>query len=108
MGWLFLSIAIIFEVCGTTCMKLSQGYTKLLPSVLIFVFYGLSFTVFPLALKHIDLSLSYSVWAGLGVLLIGIIGVVYFKESVTALKVTSMALIVAGVAGLYGSMAIHS
>ncbi|MBM4447375.1 MAG: multidrug efflux SMR transporter [Chloroflexi bacterium] len=108
MGWLFLSIAIILEVCGTTCMKLSQGFSRLLPSILIFVFYGLSFTAFTFALKYIDLSLSYAVWAGLGVLLIGVIGVLYFKEPITALKITSMVLIVAGVVGLYSSMAIHS
>ena len=75
MSWLFLGLAIVLEVCGTTCMKLSQGFSKVIPSVLIFVFYGLSFTAFTFALKRIDLSFAYAIWAGLGVMLIGTIGI---------------------------------
>ena len=108
MGWLFLSIAIILEVCGTTCMKLSEGFSRVIPSILIFIFYGLSFTAFTFALRRVDLSFAYAVWAGLGVLLIGAIGILYFKEPITALKIASMVLIVAGVVGLYVSMAIRS
>jgi len=100
MAWLLLVLAIILEVCGTTCMKLSDGFSNLLPSVLIFVFYGLSFTVFTLALKRIDVSVAYAVWAGLGVCLIASIGIVYFKEPLTALRVFFMLAIVGGVAGL--------
>ena len=107
MGWLFLTSAIVLEVCGTICMKLSQGFSKLTPSVLIFVFYGFSFAVFTLALKRIDLSFAYAVWAGLGVLLIGIIGILYFKEPISALKVFSMVLIISGVVGLHVSGTAH-
>lgn len=103
MAWLTLSLAIILEIAGTTCMKLSQGFTRLLPSILIFVFYGLSFTAFTFALRRIDLSFAYAVWAGIGVLLIGAIGIIYFKEPISALKIASMVLIALGVAGLYGS-----
>ncbi|MFC2003387.1 DMT family transporter [Chloroflexota bacterium] len=114
MSWLFLIFAIILEVCGTTCMKLSEGFSRLTPSVLIFVFYGLSFASFTFALKRIDLSLAYALWAGVGVLLIGAIGVLYFREPVSALKITSMALIIVGVgwpkskylSSLAGNMAI--
>jgi small multidrug resistance pump len=63
MPWLLLIVAIILEVCGTTCMKLSESFSKLVPSILIFVFYGLSFTVFTLALRRIDISVAYAVWA---------------------------------------------
>lgn len=107
MSWLFLTLAIVLEVCGTTCMKLSEGFSRLTPSVLIFIFYGLSFTSFTFALRHIDLSFSYAVWAGLGVLLIGAIGILYFKEPISALKIASMGLIVIGVVGLYGSGAVR-
>ncbi len=100
MAWLLLILAIILEVCGTTCMKLSEGFSKLVPSILIFVFYGLSFTVFTLALKRIDISVAYAVWAGLGVCLIASIGIVYFKEPLTVLRVACMLMIVGGVAGL--------
>ena len=103
MSWLTLSLAILLEICGTTCMKLSQGFTRLLPSILIFVFYALSFVSFTFALKRIDLGFAYAVWAGIGVLLIGAIGVFYFKEPISAMKIASMVLIAVGVAGLYGS-----
>jgi small multidrug resistance pump len=107
MSWLFLTLAIVLEVCGTTCMKLSEGFSRLIPSILIFVFYGLSFAAFTLALKHIDLSFAYAVWAGLGVLLIGTIGILYFKEPSSVLKIISMMFIVAGVVGLYVSRIAH-
>ena len=103
MSWLFLTLAIVLEVCGTTCMKLSEGFSRLIPSVLIFIFYGFSFTAFTLALKRIDLSFAYAVWAGLGVLLIGAIGILYFREPISVLKVISTILIIAGVVGLYAS-----
>lgn len=103
MKWLFLTLAIVLEVCGTTCMKLSEGFSRLIPSILIFVFYGFSFAAFTLALKRVDLSFAYAVWAGLGVLLIGTIGILYFKEPVSVLKIISMMLIVGGVVGLHVS-----
>ena len=107
MSWLFLTLAIVLEVCGTTCMKFSEGFSRLIPSILIFIFYGFSFAAFTLALKHIDLSFAYAVWAGLGVLLIGTIGILYFKEPSSVLKIISMMLIVAGVVGLHVSRIAH-
>jgi len=93
------------EVCGTTCMKLSHGFKEVTPSVLVFVFYAISFTAFIYALKTIDLSISYAIWAGLGLALIAIIGTVYFKEPVTASKIIFMSLIIIGVVGLSYSTA---
>ncbi|MFA5374750.1 MAG: multidrug efflux SMR transporter [Dehalococcoidia bacterium] len=101
MGWFLLFVAIVFEVAGTTCMKLSDGFSKLAPSVLIFVFYGISFGVFSRALKNgINLSAAYAIWCGIGMSLIAAIGIFYFKEPVTVLKMASIALIIAGVIGL--------
>jgi small multidrug resistance pump len=88
------------EVCGTTCMKLSEGFTKWLPSVLIFVFYGLSFTLMTFAVRKLDLSLTYAIWSGVGTFLIALIGLFWFKEPLTALKVVFMLLVIAGVVGL--------
>ncbi len=99
-AWILLIAAIFLEVAGTTSMKLSVGFTKLIPSIAIFFFYGLSFTALTLSLRDIDLSVAYALWAGLGTALIAIIGVVYFKEPATILKIISVALIVAGVVGL--------
>ena len=100
MNWIYLFLAILFEVTGTTSMKLSQGFTKIVPSILIFVFYGLSFTSFTYALKKIDISTAYPIWSGLGTALIVGIGVLLFKETVTPIKIISIVLIIIGVIGL--------
>ena len=81
-------------------MKFSQGFSKLLPSILIFVFYVLSFFFLTLALKGLDVSISYAIWAGLGTALITVIGIFWFKEPVNALKMVSLIIVVAGVIGL--------
>lgn len=100
MGWFLLALAIVLEVAGTTCMKLSSGFKELVPSVLVFVFYGFSFTAFIYALKTIDLSITYAIWAGLGLALIAAIGVLYFKEPMTVPKMVFVGLILIGVIGL--------
>lgn len=84
-------------------MKLSQGFSKLIPSILIFVFYGASFSVFTLALKKIDVSVAYAIWAGLGTALITVIGIFWFKEPVNTLKVISLIVVIIGVIGLHVS-----
>ena len=100
MGWFLLALAIVLEVAGTTCMKLSGGFKELVPSVLVFVFYGFSFTAFIYALKTIDLSITYAIWAGLGLALIAAIGILYFKEPVTVQRMVFVGLILIGVIGL--------
>lgn len=100
MAWVYLVLAIVFEVAGTTSMKLSEGFTKPLWSVGIVAFYGASLYLLTLTLKTMDVSLSYAVWAGLGTALVAAIGVLWFHEPLTALKMVSLALIVAGVVGL--------
>lgn len=98
--WLMLLGAILFEVAGTTCMKLSEGFTRPVPSALIFVFYGVAFTLLTLALKKLDVSVAYAVWSAIGTAVIAGIGIVWFEEPLTVLKVVSLLLIVAGVVGL--------
>lgn len=107
MYWIYLILAIVLEVAGTTNMKLSQGFANIVPSILIFVFYGLSFIFLTMALKKIDVSVAYAIWAGLGTALIAAIGFIYFKEVVTGIKLISIALIVIGVVGLNLSGAAH-
>ncbi|WP_455221806.1 DMT family transporter [Kaarinaea lacus] len=100
MHWLFLAGAILFEVAGMTSMKLSQGFSRLVLSILIFIFYAISFVSLTFAVKKIDMSVSYAIWSGVGTALIAIIGVYFFKESMTMLKMTSIVLIIIGVIGL--------
>ena len=107
MTWLYLILAILLEVSGTTCMKLSEGFTKTVPSILLFIFYTLSFGALTLALKKLDVSVAYAVWSGMGTALIATIGVLWFKEPVTALKLISLALIIIGVVGLNLSGGAH-
>ena len=107
MSWLYLVLAIVLEVSGTTSMKLSQGFTKTLPSVVMFILYGLSLSALTLALKHIDVSVAYAVWSGLGTALIATIGVVWLREPLNAAKVISLLLIIIGVIGLHMSRGVH-
>jgi small multidrug resistance pump len=100
MGWIFLMLAIVMEVAGTTSMKLSEGFTKLIPSVALFIFYALSFTSLTFALKQIPLSIAYAVWAGMGTALISVLGIFWFKESWDTIKTISIGLIILGVIGL--------
>ncbi|MEH2368100.1 DMT family transporter [Nostoc sp.] len=102
-SWIYLIIAILFEVSGTTCMKLSEGFTKIVPSVLIFVFYGLCFTFLTFALKKLEVSVAYAVWAGLGTILVALIGIIWFRESATFIKLVSISLIIIGVIGINAS-----
>lgn len=103
MHWLYLIIAITMEVAGTTSMKLSEGFSKLLPSISIFIFYGISFTFLTLALKVLPVGMTYAIWAGAGTALITLVGVIWFGESFNMIKVISLLLIIIGVAGLHAS-----
>ena len=107
MHWLYLTAAILMEVSGTTCMKMSEGFSRALPSGLMVVFYGISFGALTLAVKQLDVSVAYAVWSGLGTALIAFIGVLWFKEPVTAIKVLSLAMIVLGVVGLNWAGGVH-
>lgn len=100
MSWFYLILAIILEVSGTTSMKLSQGFTKMIPSITMFIFYILSLVSLTLALRKVDVSVAYAVWSGLGTTLIAIIGIFYFKEPSSIIKTLSICLIVIGVIGL--------
>ena len=103
----YLMLAIVAEVAGTTSIKFSEGFTRPLPSVAIFVFYGLSLGMLNLALKEIDLSFAYAVWSGVGMALIATVGILWFREPLGALKLASLALIAMGVVGLHLSSGVR-
>jgi small multidrug resistance pump len=81
-------------------MKLSEGFSKTIPSVMIFVSYGIAFVLLTLCLKHLSVSSVYAIWSALGTALVGLIGVVAFDEPFTPLKGLCLALVVLGVVGL--------
>ena len=101
MHWLYLSLAILFEVGGTVSLKMSNGFSVLGPSVVVVVFYGISILFLALALKTMDVGTAYAVWAGLGTALVVIVGIFYFDESATILKLVFLGMIIAGVVGLH-------
>ena len=98
--WIYLGFAIVFEVLGTTALKESDGLSKLVPSLLTFLFYGISFTTLATCLKKLEVGVAYAIWAGLGTALVALIGILYFKESVSFVKIASLLFIVIGVIGL--------
>jgi small multidrug resistance pump len=100
-AWWLLSVAIVFEVIGTTCMKLSHGFTQFTPSVVMFACYGVAFTCNTFATKTLDISITYAVWSGVGTVATAAIGMFWFKEPATALKLVCISLIVIGVFGLH-------
>lgn len=100
LAWVYLVLAIFTEVAATTCMKLSEGFTYFEPSICIFIFYALSLLFLTLSLKKLELGFAYAAWSGLGTLLIFFIGVGFFHEPITTLKVVSLFLIIFGVMGL--------
>ncbi|UXZ05370.1 DMT family transporter [Moraxella nasicaprae] len=98
MHWsILLAIAICSEVFGSTMIKLSQGFTKPLPSIGVVVGFALAFYCLSLTLKSIPLGMAYAIWSGVGLVLTAIVGVVVFGEKVDFWGMASIALILAGV-----------
>jgi small multidrug resistance pump len=97
---LLLSLAIVTEVAGTVALRYSDGFTKLAPSAIVVLGYGLSFWLLALVLRDLSIGTTYAVWSAAGTALIAVFGVLALGEPATALKVASLALIIIGVVGL--------
>lgn len=100
MKWIILLVGIIFEVLGTVMMKYAEGFTRLIPSVLVFVFYGISLAALVFVLEKMEVGNAYAIWASAGTALIVIVGIIFFKESVSVAKIVSISLIILGIIGL--------
>ena len=100
MKWIILGIGILFEVLGTISMKYAEGFTKLVPSILVFLFYGISLAALVFVLEKMQVSIAYAIWASAGTALIAIIGVLFFKEPFSMVKMISISLIILGILGL--------
>ncbi|NGP45275.1 multidrug efflux SMR transporter [Bacillaceae bacterium SIJ1] len=94
---IYMSIAIGFEVFGSTMLKLSEGFTKLWPSLGVFLGFGVAFTMLSLALRYIPLSLAYSTWSGVGTALTALIGIILFQESFGIVKLLGLFLVIVGI-----------
>ena len=97
MRYLFLTLAIAFEVVGSSFMKASEGFSKWVPSSIVIIAYLTCFYFLSLALKTIPLGIAYAIWGGLGIVLTAIISVVIFKQKLDFPAIVGIVLIVSGV-----------
>lgn len=96
-GLVYLAIAIVAELVGTSALKASAGFTRLYPNLLVVAGYGIAFFCLSQSLKAIPVGVAYAIWSGLGTAGIAIIGWLIFNEKLTVWSVAGIALIVAGV-----------
>ena len=97
MEWVILYVAVLFEVAATTALKASEGFTRLIPSLIVVVGYGVAFYLMTLSLNKIPLAIVYAVWSALGIALISIVGAIRYGESLDAPAIMGMVMIVGGV-----------
>ncbi|MFI2810652.1 MULTISPECIES: multidrug efflux SMR transporter [Microbulbifer] len=109
MAYLYLAIAIVAEVAGTTALKASEQFTRPLPSLVVVVCYGLAFYMLALVLRTIPVGIAYAIWAGVGILLVALAGAVIYREVPDWPAVIGMTLIVAGVViiNLFSESKVH-
>lgn len=107
MAWLFLIIAIVFEVSGTILMKMSGGFSNIKYAVLMLLFYLLSLSMLTLALKKIPIGTAYAIWSGVGIVLIAIVGVLFFKDTLKLSHVIFISFILIGAIGLNLTANVH-
>ena len=97
LPYLYLAIAITFEVIGTSALKASDTFTRLVPSLVTLAAYAVSFLFLALSLRTIPVGIAYAMWAGLGIVLIALVGWLWFKQALDAPALIGLALIIAGV-----------
>ncbi|MEU9559574.1 DMT family transporter [Streptomyces fumanus] len=97
MGYLLLLGAIASEVAATTAMKYSEGFSRLVPSVLTVLGYVVSFGLLAQTLRTVSIGTAYAIWSGVGTAAIAAIGVAFMGEGMTAVKAAGIALIIIGV-----------
>jgi small multidrug resistance pump len=100
LAWIYLSAAIASEVVGTLFLRFTDGFTNPLPSVLVIATYAASLWLTALALRQLEISLAYAVWSGIGTAAVAVIGMAAMGETVNALKLASIGLVIGGVVGL--------
>jgi small multidrug resistance pump len=100
-GWTYLAVAIASEIAATSALKASDGMSRAVPAVIALTGYGIAFYCLSRALQTIPLGVSYAIWSGVGIAVLTLIGVVFFRQTLGMADVIGTALIVAGVLVLY-------
>jgi len=96
-AWIYLAVAIVAEVIGTSFLKLSEGFTRIGPSVAVILCYMVAFYMLSLTLRTVPVGVAYAIWAGAGVALITLVGLIAFKQTLDLPAVVGIAMIVGGV-----------
>lgn len=97
MNWLYLATAILAEVCATSALKASQGFTKLVPSLITLAGYGVAMLFLSFTLETIPVGIAYAVWSGAGIVLITLVGKFFFEQHLDMAGYVGIGLILAGV-----------
>jgi len=97
MNWLYLAVAIVLEVIATSALKASDGFTKLLPSMLVVLGYAAAFYTLSLTLRTMPVGVVYAVWSGVGVVLITLVGWLFFNQELDLPAFIGIGLISSGV-----------
>lgn len=97
MGYFYLAIAIVFEVLGSSFIKACEGFTKIVPSIVVVVAYVIAFYFLSLCLKTIPLSIAYAIWAGIGIVLTVLISIFIFKQNIDLPAIIGIFFILIGV-----------
>lgn len=98
--YIYLALAIVFEVLGTTSMKFSNGMKNIKFDIIMLIFYLLSLSMLSMALKNWEVGVAYAIWSGIGITLITTIGILFFNETISISKVFFIVLILVGAIGL--------
>lgn len=96
-AWIYLACAIVAEVIGTSFLKLSDGFTRPGPSIAVVLCYTLAFYLLALTLRTVPVGVAYAIWAGLGVALITLVGLIAFKQTLDLPAAIGILMIVGGV-----------
>ena len=97
MTYLFLAIAIIAEVAATSALKASEEFTRLVPSIIVIVGYGIAFYFLTIVLRVIPIGITYAVWSGVGIVLVAVVGFFIYKQTPDIPAIIGMGLIISGV-----------
>ncbi|WP_221894487.1 DMT family transporter [Bathymodiolus japonicus methanotrophic gill symbiont] len=97
LAYLYLAIAILAEVSATSALKASAEFTRIIPSLIVIVGYGVAFYFMTLVLKTMPIGITYAIWAGLGIVLVAVVGAIVYKEIPDVPTMLGMALIISGV-----------
>ncbi|MBN2825936.1 MAG: multidrug efflux SMR transporter [Campylobacterales bacterium] len=106
MPYFYLFLAILSETIATSALKMSEGFTKLYPSLVVVIGYSISFYLLSIVMKYLPIGVTYAIWSGVGIVFITLIGAYLYKQHIDAAAIIGMGLIIAGIVviRLYSTM----